>query len=197
MYQNTIYGKVEDLINEQLQKEQKIEVTLKDIASELVELNTELTSLQDNYVSCEIAGDREKLLDILSNIDSLKEKIKILAQRKSAYEKAKGVTPDLTARAQEIMQEASVNIRNIHELQAAKKLEIKSLEDEKAAIDKKIEAAESEINDLGNEETRIISRIDDITKYIYTNEELKSLSGYYNRNKLRSAILALTYKEER
>jgi chromosome segregation ATPase len=167
MYKQTIGSKINDFFTIEAERITKIDSKLEVIKVNIKKIQDQIKESEDNYVKCDLEENMSGKEKYAKNIDSLKKELQNLEGQCTIYERAKSKDGEMRKRAIQIQKDASKEIKKIYELINNKRLEVKKLEDEKAALEKRIEDTEWDLKSFEGLPMLVAQEIDRIQEYIY------------------------------
>jgi chromosome segregation ATPase len=198
MFNSTISEKVSKFLERKRQTQEKINSKVSNIDNDMKKIRIEIGDKQDIFVKYDLADDDENKEKVQKYISGLNEKIINLEQRKAAFTKATTDDPEDKPEAVEIKKAAVKEISETWNKIQASKNKVKSIESEIKQLEVKKEAEWTNISNLNYTIDSIIpSEILKISKYLYSDEDLKEIHGNTKESLIKSDLMnAALYKGE-
>ncbi len=190
MARKTINQQIEELLNQQSDRNTKIRDRISSINSKREEIYNKIVKLKDQYVNQDIEGKAEDMVKTRKVIFNLEEEIKQLDHEKEIYRQAINADGGMKIKAMEIYEDAIKELEDNDKKVSRFRLELRKIEEEKAAfekkIDEKITKAKNDCDGAERHPQFIANQLLTIEKYIYgegvLNQKEQSERGF-NKNR--------------
>jgi len=167
MYQNTTSLKVNEFLNGENQRINKINGKIEIIDSKIQKAKEQINLLEDECVNCDLDENISGKEKAEQSITSLRRDLENIEGQRSAFERLKCNDKGAIAKALKVQKEAAKEVSKVTSLFFGKIEESKKLEEEIKIIEKKIKDIGCEIEILRREPNSIADEVIKIEKYIY------------------------------